>query len=81
VAGKEAGVDAGPPASAGAGSAGMTGRGRGGEPDAEAAVATEAPPPRSREGVTVEYGDGYSVEIWPAVKPSAADGSDKGRRA
>jgi len=24
------------------------------------------PPPRSREGVTVEQGEGWSMEIWPA---------------
>jgi hypothetical protein len=61
---KEEGMDAGPPASAGAGPAGMTGARTG---------ATDEPPRRSRAGVTVEYGDGYSQEVWPAVRRSGSD--------
>jgi hypothetical protein len=77
---KEEVKDAGPAAFAGTGSAGMTGsRIAATDPVPDATAAGGEPPRRSRAGVTVEYGEGYSVEIWPAVQPAAADGTDKGR--
>jgi hypothetical protein len=64
-------VDAGTPAFAGAGRAGMTEMGR------EAGTGSEQR--RSREGVTVEQGDGFTLEIWPAVTGADAGLAKAGR--